>query len=65
MESSGVAGEVNISHELKEKVEKFFLMESRGEIPAKNKGKLKMYLLKGLKEEYKKDGLSSIIRSIQ
>lgn len=49
MESSGIAGEVNISHELKEKVEKYFHVESRGKIPAKNKGKLEMYLLKGLK----------------
>ena len=65
MESSGIAGEINISHELKEKIEKFFHVESRGEIPAKNKGKLKMYLLKGLREEYKKDSLSSIIKSVK
>ena len=64
MESSGIAGEVNISHELKEKIEKFFHVESRGSIPAKNKGKLKMYLLKGLKEEYQKEGLSSILKSL-
>ena len=54
MESSGVAGEVNISHELKEKVEKYFHIESSGEIYAKNKGNIKMYLLKGLKDGYEK-----------
>ena len=37
MESSGVPGEVNISEELKNKIEKYFDIESRGEIPAKNK----------------------------
>ena len=61
MESSGVPGEVNISEELKNKIEKYFDIESRGEIPAKNKGNLKMYLLKGLKEKYKQNGLPSFI----
>lgn len=52
MESSGIEGEINVSKSVYDKVHFFFDMESRGFIEAKNKGKIEMYLLKGLKKKY-------------
>ncbi|MBD1828098.1 GAF domain-containing protein [Microcoleus vaginatus GB1-A2] len=49
MESSGVPGNINISHETFELVRDFFECEYRGKIYAKNKGELDMYLVHHLK----------------
>lgn len=45
MEQNGVPGKVNISHTTYELVKDKFKCEYRGEIDAKNKGKLKMYFV--------------------
>ena len=49
MESSGVPGNINISHATFELVKDFFECEHRGKISAKNKGELDMYLVRGIK----------------
>ncbi|HEY9880861.1 MAG TPA: adenylate/guanylate cyclase domain-containing protein [Leptolyngbyaceae cyanobacterium] len=45
MESSGVAGRINISRETADLIQDFFKMEYRGKINAKNKGSLDMFLV--------------------
>ncbi|MCR9143038.1 MAG: GAF domain-containing protein [bacterium] len=55
MESSGVAGAINISAETRSIVEPYFECEYRGKIAAKNKGELEMYFLKRLKPEFSRD----------
>ncbi|PJZ76875.1 adenylate/guanylate cyclase domain-containing protein [Leptospira neocaledonica] len=50
MESSGVAGEVNISLDTFHFVREDFICESRGLIKAKNKGEIEMFLVKGARE---------------
>jgi class 3 adenylate cyclase len=45
MEQNGQAGRVNISEATYELVKDQFCCEYRGEIEAKNKGKLKMYFV--------------------
>ncbi len=55
MESSGVAGEINISETTAQLLKPFFVLEDRGEITAKNKGSLRMFFLKRLKLEYSLD----------
>lgn len=45
MESSGEIGKINVSEELYLKVKDIFQFSYRGEIEAKGKGKMKMYLL--------------------
>lgn len=49
MESSGVAGEVNISGHTYELVKDFFKCENRGKVEAKGKGMIDMYFVKGIK----------------
>ena len=47
MESSGVKGKVNISAETFERVRDDFTCEHRGQVEAKRKGKVDMYLVLG------------------
>ena len=47
MESSGVKGKVNISSETFERVRDVFACEHRGQVEAKRKGKVDMYLVLG------------------
>lgn len=47
-ESSGETGKINISSNTYELVKDFFHCEYRGEVTAKNKGKIKMYFVEGL-----------------
>jgi len=47
MESSGEPGKINVSEELYLIVKDIFNFSYRGEIEAKGKGKMKMYLLEG------------------
>jgi class 3 adenylate cyclase len=55
MESSGTAGRINISYATYELVKDYFDCEYRGEVDAKNKGKVKMYYLNRINKEYAKD----------
>lgn len=55
MESSGDAGEINLSETTYDKVKRFFECEYRGKIKAKNKGELGMYFLKRLRPEFSRD----------
>lgn len=52
MESSGLAGEINISQSTYELVQKWFVCENRGRVSAKNKGEIDMFLLKRIRPEY-------------
>lgn len=54
MESNSEAGKVNISEETFKEIEGFFDCEPRGRIIAKNRGKLEMFFVSGLKDQYKK-----------
>ena len=49
MESSGEVGKVNISESTYELVKDYFDVTSRGMIEVKNKGKIKMYFVDGIK----------------
>ncbi|HEY9675656.1 MAG TPA: adenylate/guanylate cyclase domain-containing protein [Waterburya sp.] len=51
MESSGEAGEINISQATFELIKDFFDCKYRGKIEAKNKGFIDMYFVKGIKEK--------------
>lgn len=55
MESSGEVGKINISEKTYNLIKDYFECEYRGEIDAKNKGKIDMYFLLKLKEEFSKD----------
>ncbi|RME93182.1 MAG: adenylate/guanylate cyclase domain-containing protein [Candidatus Hydrogenedentota bacterium] len=52
MESAGKADSINISKETYELIKDFFQCEYRGKIAVKNIGKLEMYFVHGLKEQY-------------
>jgi class 3 adenylate cyclase len=56
MESSGHTGEVNVSEATYNLLNLYFEFEYRGEIDAKNKGKIKMYFIKHIKPEYSTNG---------
>ncbi len=55
MESSGEAGEVNISGATHELVKQYFECTHRGQIQAKNKGAIDMYFVRRLKPEFSAD----------
>lgn len=55
MESSGVAGQVNISDSTYQLIEPYFIFTYRGEVDAKNKGKVKMYFIERIKPEFSQD----------
>jgi len=52
MESSGVAGEVNISGATYVAVKDYFECEHRGQVEAKNKGAIDMYFVRRIKAPY-------------
>jgi class 3 adenylate cyclase len=58
MESSGVPGKINISQSTFELIKDFFVCNYRGKLPAKNKGDLDMYLVKGIKQGFSPELLS-------
>lgn len=58
MESSGVPGKINISQSTFELIKDFFICNYRGKLPAKNKGDLDMYLVKGIKQGFSPELLS-------
>ncbi|WP_439356765.1 adenylate/guanylate cyclase domain-containing protein [Bradyrhizobium sp. DASA03007] len=55
MEAAGEAGRVNVSAEVYERTRLFFDFEPRGSLAAKNKGKIDMFFLLGLKPEFARD----------
>lgn len=58
MESSGVPVKINISQSTFELIKDFFVCNYRGKLPAKNKGDLDMYLVKGIKQGFSPELLS-------
>lgn len=56
MESSGMAGHINISKTTYEELKYLFNCEYRGKIKAKNKGEIDMYYLLGIKPKYSVNG---------
>jgi len=56
MESSGIAGEINISGTTWQLVNEFFVGEYRGKMPVKYKGETDMYFVKGILPELSLDG---------
>ncbi|HEY9796707.1 MAG TPA: adenylate/guanylate cyclase domain-containing protein [Leptolyngbyaceae cyanobacterium] len=58
MESSGVPGKINISQSTFELIKDFFVCNYRGKLPAKNKGDLDMYFVKGIKQGFSPELLS-------
>jgi len=55
MESSGAPGEVNVSGTTYELVKEYFICEHRGQVDAKNKGKIDMYFVRRIKPEFSSD----------
>jgi ligand-binding sensor domain-containing protein/class 3 adenylate cyclase len=55
MESSGEPGEVNVSGATHALIKDHFVCEHRGQVEAKNKGKIDMYFVKRIKPEYSAD----------
>ncbi len=60
LESSGVAGRINISGATYELVKDFFDCEFRGKIAAKNKGEIDMYFVSGIRSELSSTGDNQI-----
>jgi class 3 adenylate cyclase len=54
METKSGTGKVNVGEATYELIKDDFECEFRGHIPAKNKGKLRMYYVHGLKKKSKK-----------
>ncbi len=57
MESSGVAGEINITGTTYQLVKDFFVCEYRGKMPIKYKGEIDMYFVRGIVPELSENGL--------
>lgn len=57
MESSGVAGEINITGSTYYLVKDFFICEYRGKMPIKYKGEIDMYFIRSILPELSLDGL--------
>ena len=55
LESSGEVGLVNVSEVTYEAIKEYFDCESRGEVQAKNKGKIRMYFVKAINKKYAQD----------
>src|SRR5215213_1650801 len=51
LESSGEAGEINVSRATFERVRDFFVCEPRGLVEAKGKGEIEMFFVRGLRPE--------------
>jgi adenylate cyclase len=56
LESSGLAGRINISRATYEQVRDFFDCEYRGAVAAKNKGEIEMYFVNRIRPELSHDG---------
>lgn len=60
MESSGVAGEINITGTTYQLVRDFFICEYRGKMPVKYKGEIDMYFIKGINPELCEEGKKDV-----
>lgn len=60
MESSGIPGEVNVSGTTHALLKDRFICEHRGQVEAKNKGAIDMYLVKGIREGWCAKGNSTL-----
>ncbi len=60
MESGGKIGKVNISEATYQQIKNYFDCTYRGEIEAKNKGKIKMYFVHKIKSEFAEDNCGLI-----
>jgi adenylate cyclase len=60
LESSGVAGRINISRATYEQVKDFFVCQYRGRVAAKNKGEIDMYFVDGIRPELARDSGGNI-----
>jgi adenylate cyclase len=60
LESSGVAGRINISGATYGEVKDFFACEYRGRVAAKNKGEIDMYFVDGIRPELSRDRAGDI-----
>ena len=56
MESSGIAGEINITGVTNQLTKEFFVNEYRGKMPVKYKGETDMYFVKGIRQELSVNG---------
>lgn len=56
MESTGQAGEINVSETTHEMVKDYFACEYRGKLPVKYKGEIDMYFIKGILPELSENG---------
>ena len=56
MESSGYAGEINITDSTYQMIKDFFVCEYRGQMPIKYKGAIDMYFVKGIRPELSLNG---------
>ena len=63
MESSGTAGQINISQETFEQLKYLFDCEFRGNVKAKNKGEVKMYFLNGISARLSVNGAGRVPNS--
>ncbi len=55
LEAAGIPGEVNISETTYQAIGQLFDCAARGRVAAKNKGKIEMFLVKGLNAQYSRD----------
>jgi len=55
LESSGEPGMVNVSEVTYKVIKDYFICEHRGDVEAKNKGKIAMYFVKGINPKYAED----------
>ncbi len=60
LQERGEVGKVNVSGETYKYIEEYFICEYRGKIEAKNVGKIDMYFVNRLREEYSEDELGLI-----
>lgn len=56
MEAGGAPGRINVSSAIYDRTKALFDFEPRGSLEAKNKGRLNMFFLLGLKAEFARDG---------
>ncbi len=55
-ESAGVAGRINVSAAVRDRLVDLFVCEHRGAVPAKHKGEIDMYFVTGLRPELSVNG---------
>ncbi|MBE7437669.1 MAG: adenylate/guanylate cyclase domain-containing protein [Spirochaetales bacterium] len=59
-ESSGVAGRINISQQVRDRIDDFFVCSYRGKIPVKHKGEIDMYFVESIRPHLARDSEARI-----